>query len=101
MIFLVISHPRPERPSMVAPRRMDFWRWIAPKLKSRQALWAYPRVGRGVATAFDVDSHEALHALLTEWAEMVPAEFDVYPLLDAAKAQRMLGAPRRAKKKHP
>jgi len=90
MLFLVISSPRPERPSTVAPKRQAYWRWIDPKLKSGQALFAYPKVGRGVAVAFDVRSHEELHALLNEWAEMIPAEFEVIPLVDPEKAKRFL-----------
>jgi hypothetical protein len=90
MLFLVISSPRPERPSVVAPQRQAFWRWIEPKLKSGKALWAYARAGRGLVTAFDVRSHEELHALLNEWAEMIPAEFQVLPLVDPAKAKKYL-----------
>ena len=89
-LFLVVSHPRPERPSTVAGSRQDFWRWIRPKLESGQALWAYPKVGRGVVTAFRVASHEELHGLLNEWSDMIPAEFDVIPLIDPAKAQAYL-----------
>ena len=90
MLFLVISSPRPERPSSVANRRRAYWRWIDPKLKSGQALFAYPKVGRGVAVAFDVRSHEELHALLNEWADIIPAEFEVIPLIDPGKAKRFL-----------
>lgn len=90
MIFLVNSHPQPDRPSRAAPRRRQFWRWIDPKLKSGVALWAYPKVGRGVVTAFEVRSHEELHALLNEWSEMIPASFEIVPLVDAAKARRYL-----------
>jgi hypothetical protein len=89
-LFLVISSPRPERPSTVAADRRAFWRWIEPKLKSKQALFAYPKVGRGVAVAFNVKSHEELHALLNEWADMIPAEFEVIPLVNSAKAKRYL-----------
>ena len=90
MLFLVISSPRPERPSSVAKFRRAYWRWIAPKLKSKQALFAYPKVGRGVVVAFDVRSHEELHALLNEWADIIPAEFEVIPLIDPGKAKRFL-----------
>ena len=95
MLFLVISSPRPERPSTVAKFRQAYWRWIGPKLKSKQALFAYPKVGRGVAVAFDVRSHEELHALLNEWADIIPAEFQVVPLIDPAKAKRFLSKKRR------
>lgn len=90
MLFLVISHPEPDRPSKVAKIRQKYWRWIEPKLKSGVALWAYPKVGRGVVTAFEVASHEELHGLLNEWAEMIPARFEVVPLIDRAKAKRFL-----------
>lgn len=90
MLFLVISTPRPEHPSLVEPSRQAFWRWIDPKLKSGKALFAYAKVGRGVTTAFNVRSHEELHALLTEWSEMIPAAFQVVPLVDPEKAKRYL-----------
>ena len=32
----------------------------------------------------------SLHRLLTEWSEMIPAEFDIYPLLDADAAVQFL-----------
>jgi len=31
---------------------------------------------------FDVDSHETLHRLLNQWADAVPAEFAIYPLME-------------------
>ena len=31
---------------------------------------------------FDVDSHETLHRLLNEWADFIPAEFGIYPLME-------------------
>ena len=90
MLFLVVSTPRPERPSTVAKNRQAYWDWIEPKLKSGQALFAYPKAGRGVAAAFDVRSHEELHALLNEWSEIIPAAFEVIPLVDPGKARRYL-----------
>ena len=41
---------------------------------------------------FDVDSNETLHGLLNEWAEIVPAEFDIYPLIDPDAIKSFLGA---------
>ena len=90
MLFLVISTPRPERPSAVAKYRQAYWRWIEPKLKSGQALFVYPKAGRGVVTAFNVRSHEQLHAWLNEWAEIIPAAFEVIPLIDTAQAKSYL-----------
>ena len=92
MLFLVISTPRPERPSTVAASRQAFWKWLAPKQKAKKALWAYARAGRGLVTVFDVRSHEELHAFLNEWAEIIPAHFEVLPLVDPAKAKRYLKA---------
>jgi hypothetical protein len=44
---------------------------------------------------FDVSSNEELHALLNEWAEIIPAHFDFYPLIDPAAAQRYLSGRKR------
>ena len=91
MLFLVISTPRPERPSTMTGARKKYWRWVDPKLKSRQCRWVYARTGRGAVALFDVASNEELHALLNGWAELIPAHFEIYPLIDAAGAQRFLG----------
>jgi hypothetical protein len=95
VLFLVVSTPRPERPSTVAQRRKKYWRWLDPKLKSKQCRLVYARAGRGAVALFDVKSNEELHALLNEWAEIIPAHFDLYPLIDPAAAQRYLGDRRR------
>lgn len=52
----------------------------------------YPRVGRGAVALFDVASNETLHQLMNEWADMIPAHFDVYPLLEPQHAQAFLQA---------
>ena len=90
MLFLVLSSPLPVRPSTVRAQRQQFWRWIAPALDSGRCRWTYARPGRGAAVLFDVASHEELHALLTEWSELIPAAFEVHPLIDAAAAQGYL-----------
>jgi len=95
MLFLVISTPRPERPSTVARHRQRFWRWIDPKLKSKQCRLVHARTGRGAVALFDVASNEELHALLNEWAEIIPAHFEIHPLIDAAAATRYLGRRKR------
>ncbi len=95
MLFLVISAPRPEKPSSVAASRQDFWRWIDPHLKSGLAKWTYARTGRGAVALFDVDSNETLHRLLNEWSEIIPATFDIYPLVDVAASRKLLAAQRR------
>ena len=93
MLFLVISSPRPERPSAMTASRKKFWRWIGPKLKSRQCRWIHARTGRGAAALLDVTSNEELHALLNGWADIIPAHFEIYPLIDPAAAKRFLGRP--------
>lgn len=90
MLFLVISNPRPERPSGATRNRKKFWAWLKPRQASKQCLMVYARPGRGAVAIFDVDSHEQLHELLNGWAELVPAQFDVHPLIDPAAAKRYL-----------
>ena len=82
MLFLVISAPAPTRPSEVREHRKNFWPWMQDKLDRGIARSVYPRTGRGAVVTFDVDSHEALHRLLNQWAEAVPAEFAIYPLME-------------------
>jgi hypothetical protein len=92
MLCLVISTPRPERPSDLAERRQSFWPWI-PTYEAAGACWhVYARVGRGAVAVFDVESNEALHQILNEWADIIPAHFDTYPLVDLEATKRMLAA---------
>ena len=37
------------------------------------------------------DSTETLQGYLTEWAEIIPATFDVLPLVDRAHQRRLIG----------
>ena len=92
MLFLVISTPRPVRPSDVAETRQSFWTWIAKYQASGECRHIYPRVGRGAAAVLDVDSNETLHRILTEWADIIPAAFDTYPLVDVEAAKRLLAS---------
>jgi hypothetical protein len=52
----------------------------------------YARAGRGAIAVFDVQSNEALHQILNEWADIIPAHFDTYPLVDLEATKRMLAA---------
>ncbi len=90
MLFMVISTPRPEQPSRMTKLRLAFWRWIDPHLASGLVRWTYARTGRGAVALFDVDSNETLHRLLNEWAEIIPAQFDIYPLIDVEQSRRFL-----------
>ncbi|MFN0314514.1 MAG: DUF3303 domain-containing protein [Burkholderiales bacterium] len=102
MLFMVVSTPRPEKPSAMTRLRQSFWRWIDPHLKSGMARWTYARCGRGAVALFDVDSNATLHRLLNEWAEIIPANFDVYPLVDVAQSRKFLaGQARRRSRPKP
>lgn len=92
MLFLVISTPRPERPSDLAATRKTFWPWIHGYEQRGICKHVYARVGRGAAATFDVDSHETLHRILNEWADIIPAHFDTYPLVDTDATKRLLDA---------
>jgi muconolactone delta-isomerase len=92
MLFLVVSTPRPERPSELAQTRQTFWPWIAKYETGGVCKHIYARVGRGAVAVFDVASNEALHLILNEWADIVPAHFDTYPLVDLDATMRMLAA---------
>jgi hypothetical protein len=82
MLFLVISEPRPEPPSSVTDRRKRYWDWIAPLRTSGEVRSVHARVGRGAVVLFDVPSNERLHQRLNEWADIIPARFEVHALID-------------------
>ncbi len=52
---------------------------------------AYLRPCRAIVV-FDVDSNEALRQILNEWADIIPAHFDTFPLVDLEATKRMLAA---------
>jgi muconolactone delta-isomerase len=72
-------------------KRQDYWRWLAPLQQNGTCKGAWARAGRGAVILFDVADNEMLHRLLNEWAEIIPAHFDTYPLIDADKAKAFLG----------
>jgi muconolactone delta-isomerase len=98
MLFLVVSTPRPERPSELAATRQSFWPWIAKYESDGVCRHVYARAGRGAVAVFDVPSNDVLHRILNEWADIIPAQFDTYPLIDHAAAQKLLTAQQAAKK---
>jgi hypothetical protein len=63
---------------------------MRPLLNSGMARSVHARVGRGAVALFDVDSNTTLHRLMNEWADIIPAHFDVYPLLDEDTAKAYL-----------
>ena len=92
MLFLVISTPRPERPTEVAATRQTFWPWIESYRAKNICKHIYPRVGRGAVAVFDVASNNDLHRILNEWADIIPAHFDTYPLVDTQATAQLLAA---------
>jgi hypothetical protein len=97
MLFLVISTPRPERPSDVAATRQSFWPWIAKYQADGVCRHIYARVGRGAVAVLDVPDNAVLHRILNEWADIIPAHFETYPLVDGAAVQNLLAAQQAAK----
>ncbi len=95
MLFLVISEPRPERPTQVVSARQRFWTWIDPLIATGEVRSVHAKVGRGAVALFDVASNEALHARLNAWADIVPARFEIHALIDPDSARQFLahGAP--------
>ena len=90
MLFLIVSQPLPTRPSEAAGNRRRYWDWIQPLLDGGEVSSVYGRVGRGAVAILDVASNERLHALLNEWGDIIPAEFQVYPLLDPEAMKEFL-----------
>jgi len=90
MLFLVISEPRPERPSSVTAARQSYWEWIQPLIDTGEVRSVHAKVGRGAVVLFDVASNERLHAHLNAWADIIPAVFDVHALIDPTHARRFL-----------
>ena len=81
MLFMVISTPRPEPPSQVAPKRQAYWAWLTPLQEKGLCKGIWARTGRGAIALLDVPDNETLHRLMNEWAEIIPATFEVYPVI--------------------
>lgn len=90
MLFLVISTPRPESPSVMTERRKKAWPWFEELKAQKKVLSMHARVGRGGVAMLSVASNLELHTILNQWAELIPCTHDVYPLLDSEEAQTYL-----------
>ena len=66
MHFLVISTPRPEKPSEARANQKAWWAWLDPLIKSGTAKHVYTKLGRGAVIIFEVDSLERVHALVAD-----------------------------------
>lgn len=98
MLFLVVSTPRPERPSEVAATRQTFWTWIARYQADGTCRHIYARAGRGAVAIFEVPDNALLHRIMNEWSDIIPAHFDTYPLIDNTAALELLAAQQAARK---
>ena len=98
LLFLVVSTPRPERPTELVGVRQSFWPWMAKYEAAGVCKQVYARAGRGAVAILDVDSNDTLHRILNEWADIVPAHFDTYPLVDVAATKAFLASQARAAK---
>ena len=94
MLFLVISDPKPQRPTSVAADRQDLWTWIQPLVDTGHVRSMHAKVGRGAAVMFSVDDNETLHRDLNEWADIIPAHFDIHPMIEPSKAKEHLALQR-------
>ena len=90
MLFLVVSTPAPTPPSSVREKRKLYWEWVQPLRDGGQVKAIYARVGRGAVALFEVESLETLHRYLNEWSDIIPAEFEVHPLIDTEAARAFL-----------
>jgi len=80
MLFLVISTPPPTRPRDMKDTRLQWRAWLKDLRAKKKVVTFYPRVGRGAVVLLDVASNDELHELLTQWLNIIPVSFDIYPL---------------------
>ncbi|MEH2474241.1 hypothetical protein V1281_004574 [Nitrobacteraceae bacterium AZCC 2161] len=52
----------------------------------------HAKVGRASVVLLSIDSNEALHLYLNEWADVIPPRFDIHALIDPAAAKTCLAS---------
>ena len=92
MHFLVISTPKAEQPSAMRGGQVKWWDWINALKAHGVAKQVYTKLGRGAVVIFDVDAPETLHKIVNQWNELVPATFDVEPLLPGEHQEKIARA---------
>jgi hypothetical protein len=90
MLYLAISTPHPSRPDDVKGARLEFRSWIRDLKAKKKVVCSYPKVGRGSVVILDVSSNDELHELLTQWLNIVPVSFDIFPLATPTEAEKLL-----------
>jgi hypothetical protein len=86
----VISTPHPSKPEGVKNARLEFRSWIKNLKSDNKVVCFYPRVGRGSIVVFDVSSNDEIHKLMTQWLNIVPVSFEIYPLATPLEADELL-----------
>ena len=82
MLFLVIATPEPTRPSDVVVQRRKMWPWAQNILDLGHAKSFFGRPGRGMAAIWDVEDNDMLHTYLNQQSEIMPANFQIFPMVD-------------------
>ena len=82
MLFLVIATPEPTRPSDVVIQRRKMWPWAQNILNIGYARSFFGRPGRGMAAIWDVEDNDMLHTYLNQQSEIMPANFQIFPMVD-------------------
>jgi len=90
--FLVTSTPLPSQPSTMRVQQKAFWDWLRPLEENGTAKHVYVKIGRGAVIIFEVDSHEAMHKLVNQWQECVPANFEVVALVPKSHQENIARA---------
>ena len=92
-VFLAISTPRPERPSDFAESAAIVLVMDRQVRSERRCAGTSTRASAAAPWRCSTStSNETLHRILTEWADIIPAEFDTYPLVDVEAAKRLLAS---------
>ena len=89
MHYLVISTPAPVKPSDVRATQKKWWDWVNALIDDGTAKHVYTKLGRGAVIIFDVKGPEVVHKLVNQWNELVPATFEVEPLLPKEHQERI------------
>ena len=92
MFYLVISTPAATKPSGMRGGQVQWWDWVNALIADGTAKHVYTKLGRGAVIIFDVDGPEAIHKLVNQWNELVPATFEVEPLLPKEHQERIARA---------
>ena len=92
MLFLVISTPMAQKPSLARENQKQWWDWAKPLSSAGIAKHIYTKLGRGAVVTFEVDKHEDIHKLVNQWAELVPATFEVIALLEKDHQEKIARA---------